>query len=172
LITGVLLAVLLLAACGDDPPTAAPTATTAPTSTVTPAEVPTLATTVTPVVATESAVDPDEAGLPENILTALATADPARGQELTVRNGCIGCHAVDPAVKMAGPTWHNLATTAATRVAGQSTGLYLYHSVANPNDYVVEGYPAGLMIQTFAATLSDQEMADILAYLLTLREAN
>lgn len=138
--------------------------TTAPPTTIAPA--------TPPQGENDPTADPLYAGLPSNIATAMLTADPTRGQELTTRYGCIGCHVVDPNVKMAGPTWHNLATVAATRVEGQSAALYLYHSIANPNDYLVEGYPAGLMVQTFSSTLSDQEMADILVYLLSLGEKN
>ncbi|MCL4859341.1 MAG: c-type cytochrome [Caldilineaceae bacterium] len=114
-------------------------------------------------------VDSAHEGLPEEILAAMATADAERGAQLTLQWGCIGCHNMDPDVQMAGPTWRNMAETAAMRVSGQSAGLYLYNSIIHPNDFVVEGYPAGVMIATYRDQLSDQDLADLVTYLLTLR---
>jgi hypothetical protein len=50
--------------------------------------------------------------------------------------------------------------------------MYLYTSITNPNAYIVEGYQPNVMIQTYGQTLSDQDLADILAYLLTLHDGN
>jgi cytochrome c2 len=110
-----------------------------------------------------------ESLVPEAVTAALAVADPARGQQLTLQNACIGCHNLDPNVQMAGPTWANIANTAATRVEGESAEEYLYLSIVHPNDYLVEGYMAGVMLQNYGDTLSDQDIADIMAYLLTLQ---
>lgn len=44
---------------------------------------------------------------------------------------------------------------------------YLYQSIVDPNAYIVEGYQAGLMQQNYAAILSPQQMADILAWIET-----
>ena len=120
-----------------------------------------------PAAAAEPAVT--ESLVPEAVTAALAVADPARGQQLTLQNACIGCHNLDPNVQMAGPTWANIANTAATRVAGESAEEYLYNSIVHPNDYLVEGYMAGVMLQNYGDTLSDQDIADIMAYLLTLQ---
>jgi hypothetical protein len=73
---------------------------------------------------------------------------------------------------MVGPTWYNLAETAATRVPGQSAEAYLYNSIIHPNDFVVQGYLAGIMLQTYEQTLSDQDLADLITYLLTLHATN
>src|SRR5690606_11854517 len=87
----------------------------------------------------EADVDPTLAGLPEEILVAMETADPERGEQLTLTNACIGCHTATPNTMMVGPSWYNIATTAGNRVEGMSAGLYLYDSIIHPNDYVVEG---------------------------------
>jgi hypothetical protein len=79
---------------------------------------------------------------------------------------------MNPAQIMVGPTWHNLAETAATRVEGQSAEEYLYLSIVKPNAFVVEGYLPNIMLQTYDALLSDQDLADLVAYLLTLRGEN
>jgi cytochrome c553 len=112
---------------------------------------------------------PDEiyAGLPQDVADVIASADPARGEQLTQVNACIGCHAVDPTVTgLAGPNWANAGNNAANRVASMGPAHYLYESIANPNAYVVPGYPAGVMPATYADTFSAQDFADIIAYLL------
>ena len=73
---------------------------------------------------------------------------------------------------MPGPTWDNVANTAATRVEGQNAEAYLYHSIVNTNDYIVEGFQPNVMLQIYGDTLSDQDIADIIAYLLTLDNGN
>lgn len=110
-----------------------------------------------------------DAGLPAPIAALLPTADTAHGSELTVQKGCTACHSLEEGVKLVGPSWYNLGNLAAERVAGESAVLYLYNSIIDPNQYVVESYLPGLMIQTYAEQLSDQELADLIAYLLTLK---
>lgn len=114
-----------------------------------------------------ASLTPEEinAGLPENIAAAMATADPARGQQLSVTSQCIACHSLDPAQVMTGPTWHNVGDTAANRVEGMGPALYLYDSIVAPSDFVVPNFPDA-MLKTFRDTLSDQEIADLVAYLL------
>lgn len=107
------------------------------------------------------------AGLPEEILGLMATANPDNGQALATANGCIGCHAIDPAVQMTGPTWHNMGDTAVARVPGTGPALYLYTSIVNPRAYNVPNYPNNVMPLTYA-DLPPQDLADLVAYLLTL----
>ncbi len=107
--------------------------------------------------------------MPAEFLTALDAADPARGEQLALQNACIGCHNLDPNMVMAGPTWYAMAATAAERVEDQDATAYLYNSIVHPNDYLVDGYAAGIMLQNYGDTLSDQDVADLVAYLLTLQ---
>ena len=46
-----------------------------------------------------------------------------------------------------------------------SASAYLYDSIVHPTDYIVEGY-APSMAQDFGQRLTQQELADIVAYLL------
>ena len=71
-------------------------------------------------------------------------------------------------MKVVGPSWYNLANNAATRIAGKSAPLYLYHSITLPNQHILEGFLPNLMPQTYADQLGEQDMADLIAYLLTL----
>ena len=153
---------------------AEPTATVAPTATPEPTTPPEPTATPEPTAAPDSAADSastdsEFAGVPEGVAALIPNADVARGEQLTLQNACIGCHNLNPDLPMAGPTWHNVAETAATRVEGESAPAYFYNSIVHPNDYVVDGYAPGVMIQTYGDTLSDQDLADIIGYLLTLK---
>ena len=150
-------------------PKAEVTATEEPTAEATAIEEPTAEPTPTEAAAEAAAADP-LAGLPAGVAAAMADADPGRGEQLTLQNGCTGCHSLDPDVTMVGPTWHNLAETAANRIEGQSAAEYLYHSITDPNAYVVEGFPPNVMLQNYADILSDQDLADLITYLLNAEQ--
>ena len=110
-----------------------------------------------------------QAGVPASFTAAIESADAERGKQLTLATGCVGCHSLDPNQAMVGPTWHNLAETAAARVEGENAAEYLYTSIAQPNAYVVQGYQPTVMIQGYGQTLGEQDLAAIVKYLLTLR---
>ncbi len=110
------------------------------------------------------------AGLPEDFAAALAAADPSKGEAVALANACIGCHSVDPNQTMTGPTWFHVADTAANRRAGVSPALYIYHSILTPNEVVVDGYPANIMPQIYADTISQGDLANLVAYLLQQHE--
>ena len=114
-------------------------------------------------------VDPKFAGMPPSMIEAMANADPRHGEMLTLSSGCTGCHSTDPNMLMAGPTWYNISANASTRVPGESAGFYLYTSVMDPNAHVVDGFQPTIMLQTYKDTLSETDLADIIAYLMTIR---
>ena len=64
----------------------------------------------------------------------------------------------------------NTTDTAIGRVEGQSPALYLYNSNIAPNDYIVSGYPENIMPQNYGETISQEDLADLLAYLLAQHE--
>lgn len=116
---------------------------------------------------TESGADVGE--YPEAIASFFPDqADPATGERLTNSNGCVACHSLQEGVVMVGPSWYNLANLAATRVEDQSAAQYIYASIVAPNEYIVDGFNAGLMPQNYAEVISDEDLAHIVAYLLTL----
>ena len=112
---------------------------------------------------------PDQitAGLSADLTAALAAANPENGKTISQNNGCLGCHSLDPNVQLAGPTWHNLGNTAVSRVAGESPALYLDTSVVNPSAFVVPNYPDGIMPKTFGESLTIQDQADIISFILS-----
>lgn len=177
-----------------DEPTAAPTATSTveptATATTTPTSAPTeiaatatftptlpiptatVTATIAAPVATPEADAGDSAlyaGMPAEILALMPAADAANGQALSVSNGCIACHSLEKDVRVVGPSWYSVGSAAGERVAGESAGLYLYTSIVDPNAYINEGYVAGLMPLTYKDILSNEQMADVIAYLLSLQ---
>jgi mono/diheme cytochrome c family protein len=110
------------------------------------------------------------AGLDADFAGALAAANPDNGQALALANGCVGCHTLDPNQQMAGPTWFHVGDTAANRQPGVSPALYLHDSIWDPNKYVTPGYPSGVMPQTFQDILSQEDLADLVAFLLAQHE--
>ena len=126
--------------------------------------------TPAPLVFSELTPEQINAGLPADFAAALAAADPSKGETVALVNGCGGCHNTDPSVTMTGPTWHNLADVAANRVPGEGPAQYIYDSIINPGAYIVPNYPAGVMPATFGETIAPEDMANLVAYLLTLYE--
>jgi mono/diheme cytochrome c family protein len=101
-------------------------------------------------------------------------ADPARGQEIFTKglNGsppCISCHQViGTSFGFAlGPSLIGIHSRAATRIEGMSAEAYITNSILHPADFVVPGY-RNIMYPKFANHFSDQDMADLVAYLMTL----
>lgn len=101
------------------------------------------------------------------------TGDPARGKELfnapalAGQAGCASCHSLEPDVTLVGPSMAGIATRAAQRVSGMSAEEYLKQSLLEPDAYVVEGFPQGVM--PAYTGLSEQELQDLIAFMLTLK---
>jgi cytochrome c553 len=83
--------------------------------------------------------------------------------------GCASCHNFNEAAGKndKAPYTEGTATRAETRVAGMTAEEYIKESILKPNAYVVENYKEGDMYQTWEKELSEQQIADLVAYLLT-----
>lgn len=103
-------------------------------------------------------------------ITDLGATDAEAGRDLffSSRTGCSVCHSVEPGVVLVGPNLADVGTTAATRVPDLTAEQYLRESILDPDAYVVEGFPAGQMLDIFEETLSNEEIDALVAYLLTL----
>lgn len=163
-------------------PTVAPTLTPTSEPTALPTEVPTEAPTEAPTaVPTEAEVG-----------TTVVVID---GQELTgyaadgefwfnnIENSvttqkCITCHNPIEPVHGVGPYLYGIANVAGTRVEGLSAVEYLYESIVNPNAHMAppqvgpDGqevpWPQNLMPVNWGEQLQPYEIADLVAYLMTL----
>jgi len=84
---------------------------------------------------------------------------------------CAACHNINENQTSsnrggAGPHQGNLHESAATRVEGQSAEEYVYNSIVNPGDYIVDGYADGVMPKNFAEVMSEEEIRGLVAWML------
>jgi cytochrome c oxidase subunit 2 len=91
-----------------------------------------------------------------------------RGKALVAANGCAACHSVNGAVGI-GPTWfglfgHEVELTDGTTVTADEA--YLAESIKAPQAKIVTGFENQLMP---AYGFTDEEIADIVAYIKTLK---
>jgi cytochrome c551/c552 len=106
----------------------------------------------------------DEPDLAIHVDTLLQGADAERGEGLIVTYGCAACH-IDGAERGVAPSFAGVGERAETRKPPLTAAQYIYESITHPAAYVVEDF-APAMPQNYAQTLSEQELGDIIAYLL------
>jgi cytochrome c551/c552 len=97
--------------------------------------------------------------------------DPAAGETVysqVASPGCNTCHSLEPGVTLVGPSLANIGAEAGGRVSGQSAEEYLRESVVEPNAYVVEGFSANIMPTNYGSQLTEQQVTDLVAYMLSL----
>lgn len=81
---------------------------------------------------------------------------------------CATCHRPDSEARLIGPGLLNVGTRAETRIEDLSAVEYIRTSIVNPGAYVVESFPDALMPQNWAEIYVEDEINDLIAYLLTL----
>jgi mono/diheme cytochrome c family protein len=112
-----------------------------------------------------------------DITRELPEGDASRGELVAAAQGCVACHISTPA----GPAWNaggtqpGIGARAETRFSqadytGQAENAYqyLFESIVQPGVYLVEGY-TDVMPHNYGDVLSPQDLADLIAYLLTFR---
>ena len=141
---------LIAAACGDDD-TAATTTTAAPATTT--------ATTETP-----GEFEP----VGTDLTTPLPAGDAATGDQLyNANNSCAACHTLVEGVDIFGyPSMFGIAERAGTTREGYSAEEYLHESIVLPCEFLAEG-PVCLMPRNFGERLDAQDVADLIAFLMT-----
>ncbi len=75
--------------------------------------------------------------------------------------GCITCHSLTPDEVIVGPSMAGIAS--------RGDEAYIRESILTPDAQLVEGFPAGTMPQVWGDELSDAQLDQIVAYLLTLK---
>ena len=96
---------------------------------------------------------------------------PRSPQELFAAMGCVGCHNLNAPQDAqnrgpVGPNMGNLHETAGTKVPGEDAPTYVHNSIVNPNDFVNEGYTAGIMPQNFTEKMSEEEIQSLVDWIL------
>lgn len=116
----------------------------------------------------------------DDINAILPAGNADNGKKLTESLGCVGCHitaAVGPAwLASADPNGQGVGTHAGARFAdsgytGHATSAdqYLHEAIVRPNDFVLPGFNPDLMPKVYGQKLTAQDLADIIAYLQTLK---
>jgi mono/diheme cytochrome c family protein len=111
---------------------------------------------------TASGANPDE---------PLPPGDAIRGADLFNQsiNGappCATCHTLDGSARV-GPSLQNFAANAPAHSGDASLEDYTYTSIVQPSAYIVEGF-SNIMYGQYGRQLTPQQIADLIAYLLTL----
>lgn len=112
---------------------------------------------------------------------AAAPGDAARGKQVFEspvasprgeQPPCSRCHAVEkdkPSPSGLGTNFYDIGARAAGTVSGQSAEQYLRTSIVDPDAYLAGGFQDGLMYREYGKALTEQQIADLVAYMLTLR---
>lgn len=113
--------------------------------------------------------------------SAEAVGNAANGEELYMGTtvgassapGCVTCHSVEPTddplqPSPVGPSHFGVADRAGDYVEGMSAEEYLRESIVEPDAHLVEGFQPGVMYQNYAEDLTEREIDNLVAYLLTL----
>jgi len=87
---------------------------------------------------------------------------------LGVNTGCKVCHSLKEDVVIVGPSLYGVGTRAGSTVAGLSAQEYLYESIVDPNAHIVDGFEPDVMLGSFDSLLTEEQIQDLVAFLLTL----
>lgn len=104
-------------------------------------------------------------------LAALPEGSAERGEALFAEsiNGmpsCISCHALgDDRDGLAGPPMGGYPERAGSTIEEQNAELYTYTATVYPASHIVSGY-GNLMYTEYGSRLNDQQIADLIAYML------
>ena len=88
-----------------------------------------------------------------------ATGAAAAGKQVFTAQGCGSCHTYGPAGSK-GQVGPNLSETLQGKDAD-----YIHESIVSPNAKIAAGFSAGIMPQNYGETLSDKQLADLVAFL-------
>lgn len=106
-----------------------------------------------------------------NEQTNAASLSPAeRGQNLAKNQGCLSCHTID-GTRLVGPSWKGAYGAEVQLADGMTVTVddaYLVTAIKDPNLQIHQGYPPNVM-QSYANTLTDQQITDIIEFIKTLK---
>ena len=106
-------------------------------------------------------------------VAAVTDSPTANGQRIMKNIGCFACHSIDGS-KLVGPTFkgvygHKVAViTDGNEREVDGDDEYIKRSIYEPNADVVKGYNKGMM-QSYKGQLSDDDVAQIIEYMKTLK---
>lgn len=110
------------------------------------------------------------------------SGDPQRGEQLFKQTtigsapGCSTCHSLEPGQTLVGPSLAGIATKAEEIIKSpdytgkaKTVDEFLRESIVDPNAYVEKGFSPGVMYQNYGKDLTEQQIADLVAFLKTLK---
>jgi mono/diheme cytochrome c family protein len=113
-------------------------------------------TNVAPTVGTTTGAAPTETG-------GGPTGDPAAGKQIfttTAQPPCASCHTLKEA-GATGTVGPNLDDVLKSKDAN-----FIHESIVSPNAQIASGFTAGIMPEVYAQQLNDQQLADVVAFLV------
>lgn len=94
-----------------------------------------------------------------------------KGQKLSKDKGCVACHNVD-GTRGVGPSWKGIYGAEGHQSADGKTVTvdenYLRESILNPNAFVVNSFPAGVM-PTYQGQLSEEQVNALIEFIKSLK---
>lgn len=119
------------------------------------------------IVALAAACSPKDLGFS---YSDLPPGDAVRGADVYAQPigggaSCASCHPLGDS-RGAGPSLQGYSAVAGQRVRGQTAEQYTFDSILRPSKHLVQGW-SNIMPSDYAEKLSRQEIADLIAYLMT-----
>lgn len=104
-------------------------------------------------------------------LDKLPAGEAAAGKQLIDNQiaPCAACHNFNKPDPLIGPALQKIGAEGATRKSGYSARAYIYESIILPSAFVPPSFQDGLMPANFKEILTAQQIADVVAYLETLK---
>lgn len=108
----------------------------------------------------------------------VSLSDAANGERIfnlsydDVNYACSTCHSIVPDVRGIGPSLWGISERAGQRVEGLNAVAYIENSILHPLAYIVTGWTPqiAIMPQNYGQILTEQEITDVIAYLMTLHD--
>ncbi|NWF70841.1 MAG: c-type cytochrome [Chloroflexi bacterium] len=98
----------------------------------------------------------------------MGPGDVARGEELFHSvAACDACHSIDSSAVLVGPPLMNIAQTGGLRYPDVSAEEYIYRAIVWPDQISPSSKP-GIMPITYGLVLNQQQISDLIAYLMSL----
>jgi cytochrome c551/c552 len=105
-------------------------------------------------------------------MCAFHIGDPRVGEEIFHRpvlgemGGCATCHSLERDAVLVGPSLFGIADAAGERVRGVTAANYIYISIVLPDHYIVAGYQPGVMPQDYLNALEEDELTNLVSFLM------
>lgn len=119
-----------------------------------------------------SFVELTQTAVKANPPTPVRTPDPAfaaeRGQRIFISAQCASCHTVTGNPRSIGPDLKGIAAQVAAAHPDVDVAAFLRESIVDVMAFVPDGYSGDLMPRNYATLLTQDEIGDLVAYMLTL----